>query len=65
MGPSARHTTPQALAARIRALPRPFTVTVDLQVWVFARRLGRPFAGVSAETPRAIAWTPPMGKDRA
>jgi len=65
MGPSARHTTPQALAARIRALPGPFTVTVDLQVWVFARRRGRPFIGVSAETPRAIARTPPMGKDRA
>ncbi len=27
MGPSARHITPQALAARIRSLPCPFTVT--------------------------------------
>ena len=66
MGPSARHTTPQALAARIRALPSPFTVTVDLRVWVFQRAVGgRPFVGVSAETPRASARTPPMGKDRA
>jgi 23S rRNA (guanine745-N1)-methyltransferase len=40
MGPSARHITPQALAARIRSLPSPFTVTVDLQIRVFARRGG-------------------------
>ena len=39
MGPSARHITPQALAARIRSLPSPFTVTVDLQIRVFARRV--------------------------
>ncbi|HEY7263733.1 MAG TPA: hypothetical protein VH589_19890 [Trebonia sp.] len=37
MGPSARHITPQALAARISALPSPFTVTVDLQIRVFQR----------------------------
>ena len=37
MGPSARHITPQALAARIRSLPSPFTVTVDLQIRVFRR----------------------------
>jgi hypothetical protein len=38
MGPSARHITPQALAARIRSLPSPFTVTVDLQIRVLQRR---------------------------
>jgi 23S rRNA (guanine745-N1)-methyltransferase len=37
MGPSARHITAQALAARIRPLPSPFTVTVDLQIRVFQR----------------------------
>jgi 23S rRNA (guanine745-N1)-methyltransferase len=37
MGPSARHLTPQALAARILALSSPFTVTVDLQIRVFRR----------------------------
>jgi 23S rRNA (guanine745-N1)-methyltransferase len=37
MGPSARHITPQALAAGIRSLPSPFTVTVDLQIRVFHR----------------------------
>jgi 23S rRNA (guanine745-N1)-methyltransferase len=37
MGPSARHITPQALAARISSLPSPFTVTVDLRIWVFQR----------------------------
>ena len=37
MGPSARHITPQALAARISSLPSPFTVTVDLQIRVFQR----------------------------
>jgi 23S rRNA (guanine745-N1)-methyltransferase len=35
MGPSARHITPQALAARISVLPSTFTVTVDLQISVF------------------------------
>ena len=38
MGPSARHITPQALAARIGSLPSPFTVTVDLQIRVLQRR---------------------------
>ncbi|HEY6312692.1 MAG TPA: methyltransferase domain-containing protein [Streptosporangiaceae bacterium] len=38
MGPSARHITPQALAARICSLPSPATVTVDLQIRIFARR---------------------------
>ena len=37
MGPSARHITAQTLAARIRSLPSPFTVTVDLQIRVFQR----------------------------
>jgi 23S rRNA (guanine745-N1)-methyltransferase len=40
MGPSARHITPQALAARIRSLPRPFTVTVDLQIRVLQPSAG-------------------------
>jgi 23S rRNA (guanine745-N1)-methyltransferase len=35
MGPNARHITPQALAARVRSLPSPFTVTVDLRIRVF------------------------------
>src|SRR3984957_18639603 len=39
MGPSARHITAHALAARIRSLPSPFTVTVDLQIRVFQRPL--------------------------
>ena len=40
MGPSARHITPQPLAAaRVGSLPSPFTVTVDLQIRVFAREL--------------------------
>jgi len=39
MGPSARHVTTDALAARIRALPDPATVTVDLRVRVY--RAGR------------------------
>jgi 23S rRNA (guanine745-N1)-methyltransferase len=38
MGPSARHITPQALAARIRALPDPATATADLQIRVYRRR---------------------------
>ena len=38
MEPSARRITPQALAARIRSLPSPFTVTVDLQIRVLQRR---------------------------
>jgi 23S rRNA (guanine745-N1)-methyltransferase len=42
MGPSARHITPQALAARIRSLPSPFTVTVDLQIRVLQRRRDGP-----------------------
>jgi 23S rRNA (guanine745-N1)-methyltransferase len=37
MGPSARHVTPQDLAARVSRLPSPFTVTVDLKVSVFHR----------------------------
>ena len=45
MGPSARHITPQALAARIRSLPSPFTVTVDLQIRVLQRR--RDLAGMT------------------
>jgi 23S rRNA (guanine745-N1)-methyltransferase len=38
MGPSARHITPQALAARIGSLPSPFTVTVDLQIRALQHR---------------------------
>jgi 23S rRNA (guanine745-N1)-methyltransferase len=50
MGPSARHITPQALAARIRSLSIPFTVTFDLRIRVFQR-------------PRDLAWvTTPLGK---
>ena len=41
MGPSARHITPQALTARIRSLPSPFSVTVDLQIRVLQRRRDR------------------------
>ena len=32
MGPSARHVTPDALAARIAALPDPVPVTVDVEI---------------------------------
>jgi 23S rRNA (guanine745-N1)-methyltransferase len=42
MGPSARHITPQELAARIGFLPSPFTVTVDMQIRVFQRRATSP-----------------------
>ena len=50
MGPSARYITPQALAAGIRSLPSPFTVTVDLQIRVFHR-------------PSDLTWvTTPSGK---
>jgi 23S rRNA (guanine745-N1)-methyltransferase len=38
MGPSARHITPQDLAARIRGLPSPVTVTVDLQIRALRHR---------------------------
>jgi len=38
MGPSARHITPQELTARIRAMPSPVTVTVDLQIRAFRHR---------------------------
>ncbi len=38
MGPSARHISPESLAARIRALPSPVAVTVDVQFRVFQRR---------------------------
>ena len=38
MGPSARHTTPRELTARISALPSPITVTVDLQIRAFQHR---------------------------
>ena len=34
MGPSAHHTTPEALAASVRALPSPVAVTVDVQIRV-------------------------------
>jgi 23S rRNA (guanine745-N1)-methyltransferase len=38
MGPSARHISPESLATRIRALPSPVEVTVDVQFRVFQRR---------------------------
>ena len=38
MGPSARHITPQDLAARIGGLPSPVTVTVDLQIRALRHR---------------------------
>ena len=38
MGPSARHISPESLATRIRALPSPVAVTVDVQFRVFQRR---------------------------
>ena len=38
MGPSARHITPQTLAASMLALPDPVTVTVDVQVRAYRRR---------------------------
>ena len=38
MGPSARHISPEALATRIRALPSPVPVTVDVQFRVFQHR---------------------------
>lgn len=38
MGPSARHISPESLVTRIRALPSPVTVTVDVQFRVFQRR---------------------------
>lgn len=38
MGPNARHITPQELAVRIRTLPSPVAVTVDLQVRTFRHR---------------------------
>jgi 23S rRNA (guanine745-N1)-methyltransferase len=37
MGPSARHITAQALAARVGRLPSPFTVTADLKISAFHR----------------------------
>jgi 23S rRNA (guanine745-N1)-methyltransferase len=40
MGPSAWHISPGSLAARIRALPSPVAVTVDVQFRVFRRRPG-------------------------
>jgi hypothetical protein len=36
--PSARHITPQDLAARVRGLPGPVTVTVDLQIRALRHR---------------------------
>ncbi len=38
MGPSARHLTQEALAARIHALPSPATVTADLQIRAYRHR---------------------------
>jgi hypothetical protein len=38
MGPSGRHISPESLATRIRALPSPVVVIVDVQFRVFQRR---------------------------
>jgi 23S rRNA (guanine745-N1)-methyltransferase len=38
MGPSARHIPPHILAARVRAMPGPVSVTVDVRIMVFRRR---------------------------
>jgi 23S rRNA (guanine745-N1)-methyltransferase len=38
MGPSARHISPDELAARVAALPAPVPVTVDVQVRSYARK---------------------------
>jgi 23S rRNA (guanine745-N1)-methyltransferase len=38
MGPSAHHISPPALAARIRSLPTPATVTVDVRITAFQLR---------------------------
>ena len=37
MGPSARHVAPSVLAASVRALPSPVTVTADVRIMVFQR----------------------------
>jgi 23S rRNA (guanine745-N1)-methyltransferase len=37
MGPSARHVTPDELAARVGALPEPAAVTVDVEVRSYRR----------------------------
>jgi 23S rRNA (guanine745-N1)-methyltransferase len=55
MGPSARHITPQALTARVRSLPSPFTVTVDLQIRVFARRRGPRRAAIASREAMTYA----------
>lgn len=39
MGPSAKHVAPSALAASIRSLPSPVTVTADVRIKVFQRPL--------------------------
>jgi len=69
MGPSARHITPQALAARIRSLPCPFTVTVDLQIRVSCSASGDVrVAGTSedqagsAAPVTGIPWLRPEGE---
>jgi 23S rRNA (guanine745-N1)-methyltransferase len=55
MGPSARHITPQALAGRVRSLPSPFTVTVDLEIRVFVRHQGPRLGGRPASSGAALA----------
>jgi 23S rRNA (guanine745-N1)-methyltransferase len=40
MGPSARHIAPEAIQARIRTLPSPAVVTVDVQIKAFQVREG-------------------------
>ncbi|HKD88704.1 MAG TPA: hypothetical protein VKB62_09255 [Streptosporangiaceae bacterium] len=56
MGPSARHFMPQVLATRINSLPSPFSVTVDLQIWVF--QCPRDPAGVTATSGRRRCMPP-------
>jgi 23S rRNA (guanine745-N1)-methyltransferase len=54
MGPSARHITPEALTSRVRALPAPVAVTVDVQVRALQRPLLRPCpAGTHAPVTHA------------
>jgi 23S rRNA (guanine745-N1)-methyltransferase len=55
MGPSARHITPQALAARVSRLPSLFTVTVDLKISVFHRRVHQ----ASSTQPPGCGRVPP------
>jgi 23S rRNA (guanine745-N1)-methyltransferase len=64
MGPSARHITPEALTARIRKLPAPLTVTVDVQVRALQRpRLPERTAPHRA-APGRTSYSPVLGTRR-